>query len=182
MPFEFKKMEIPDLSLIQPRVFWDERGFFLEFYKESDFVKNGITEKFVQDNHSFSTKNILRGLHYQLSPKTQGKLVRVVKGKVWDVAVDIRRSSPTFKKWVGVELSEENHTLFWIPSGFAHGFVALTDEVHLLYKCTEEYDSILDRGIRWNDPELKISWPVSNPLLSPKDEALPLLKDAEIFK
>lgn len=178
MPFEFIKLEIPDVVLIKPLVFPDERGFFMETFKKSDFVRNGINYDFVQDNHSKSKKGVLRGLHYQLNPKAQGKLVRCIKGKIWDVAVDIRKGSPWYSKWVAVELSEENKHMLWIPPGFAHGFVALED-AEMIYKCTAEYAPELDRGIIWNDPELAISWPVKEPILSPKDAKLPFLKDAE---
>jgi len=176
MPFSFTKLPLEGLVLVEPTVFTDGRGFFLESYKESDFAAAGIDERFVQDNHSLSQKNILRGLHFQRAPKAQGKLVRVISGTVWDVAVDIREDSPTFKRWHGVELSAENKLMLYIPPGFAHGFVALTDDVHLLYKCTEEYDAALDTGIRWNDQDLAIDWPVDEPVLSPKDEELPMLR------
>ena len=181
MPFKFTKLKLTDLILIEPQVFFDKRGFFLESYKESDFSTHGIDEKFVQDNHSLSKKGVLRGLHYQLSPHAQGKLVRVIKGEVWDVAVDIRKSSHTFLKWDAEELSEENRKMLYIPPGFAHGFVALTDEVHLIYKCTSEYDPALDTGIRWDDPDIGIDWPVKNPLVSENDKKLPYLRDAELF-
>jgi len=179
MPFEFIKFEIPDLILVKPKIFQDERGFFMETYKAKDFVEVGINYNFVQDNHSKSKKGVLRGIHYQLNPKAQGKLVRCIKGKIWDVAVDIRKGSPWYGKWVAVELSEENKHMLWIPPGFAHGFVALED-AEIIYKCTEEYDPALDRGIIWNDPDINISWPVTEPILSTKDEKLPMLKDAEI--
>lgn len=181
MPFNFKKCEIPGLIIIEPRVFDDDRGFFMESFKKSDFVANGINVDFNQDNHSYSSKNVLRGLHFQLAPFSQAKLVRVVKGKGWDVAVDLRSESPTFKQWFGLELSEENKTMFFIPEGFAHGFAALTDEVHLLYKCSNEYSQQHDGGIRWDDPDIAVKWPVTDPLLSDKDRELPLLKDAEVF-
>ena len=177
MPSTFKRLEIDGLVLVEPRSFHDERGFFLESFKESEFAVAGITERFVQDNHSLSVKNVIRGLHYQKEPRAQGKLVRVIKGGVWDVAVDIRPGSASYGKWLGVELSEENHLMLYIPPGFAHGFASLSDEVHLLYKCTREYDPALDAGIRWDDPDLAVKWPVKNPLLSPKDRILPLLKD-----
>jgi len=180
MPFEFKPMEIPGLVQIRPRVFRDSRGCFFETYKKSEFVDNGIDYDFVQDNYSFSTRNVLRGLHYQLPPAAQGKLVSVVKGRAWDVAVDIRRDSSHYLEWKAVELSEENRTMLFIPPGFAHGFVALTDEVHFFYKCTSQYAQELERGIRWNDPDIAIQWPVENPLVSERDAKLPLLKDAEI--
>lgn len=181
MPFVFNKCEIPGLVIVEPRAFADDRGFFLESYKKSDFVKNGIVAEFQQDNHSLSSTGVLRGLHYQKPPYTQAKLVRVIKGTAWDVAVDIRKNSPTYKKWIGVELSEENRRMFYIPEGFAHGFLALTDEVHLLYKCSNEYSPSHDAGIIWNDPELAIEWPVDGPLLSDKDLVLPYLKDAEVL-
>jgi dTDP-4-dehydrorhamnose 3,5-epimerase len=181
MPCSFTQLEFPGLVLVEPRIFHDERGYFLESYKESEFMSNGIKFRFVQDNHSLSVKNVIRGLHYQRSPRAQGKLVRVLRGAAWDVAVDLRKDSPTFKKWLGLELSEENNRMLFIPPGFAHGFAALTDDVHLLYKCTEEYDPALDTGIRWNDPELAINWPVSDPVISEKDKILPLLKDAIVF-
>ena len=177
MPSTFKRLEIDGLILVEPRSFHDERGFFLESFKESEFAAAGINERFVQDNHSLSVENVIRGLHYQREPRAQGKLVRVIKGRVWDVAVDIRPGSASYGKWLGVELSEENHLMLYIPPGFAHGFASLSDEVHLLYKCTREYDPALDAGIRWDDPDLAIQWPVGNPLLSPKDRILPLLKD-----
>ncbi|MCX7914413.1 MAG: dTDP-4-dehydrorhamnose 3,5-epimerase, partial [Thermodesulfovibrionales bacterium] len=166
------------LILIKPKVFEDERGFFLEFFKYSDFSKAGINYSFVQDNHSKSKKGVLRGLHYQLKPKAQGKLIRCIRGKIWDVAVDIRKGSPTYLKWVAVELSEENKLMLWIPPGFAHGFVALEDS-EIIYKCTAEYDPALDKGIIWNDPEIGIKWPIKNPILSKKDALLPTIKKAE---
>jgi dTDP-4-dehydrorhamnose 3,5-epimerase len=180
MPFNFIKQEIQGLVIIEPRVFSDPRGFFLESYKKSDFVKNGIDYNFVQDNHSLSNKNVIRGLHFQHAPKGQGKLVRVMKGSAWDVAVDIRKSSPTYRKWLAFELSEVNSKMLFIPPGFAHGFAALTDDVHLMYKCTEEYDPALDTGIRWNDPDIGVKWPVSNPVVSDKDAILSYLKDIKI--
>jgi len=181
MPFVFNKCEIPGPVIVEPKVFGDERGFFLESYKRSDFVKNGIDVDFLQDNHSLSSKGVLRGLHYQTPPFAQAKLVRVTSGAVWDVAVDIRKNSPTYKQWVAVELSGENRKMFFIPEGFAHGFVALTDNVNLMYKCSSEYSPEHDAGIIWNDPELAVKWPVANPLLSDKDLVLPLLRDAEVF-
>jgi dTDP-4-dehydrorhamnose 3,5-epimerase len=177
MPFTFINLEIEGLVLVEPRVFPDERGFFLESYKESEFVKAGLPHRFVQDNHSLSNKNVIRGLHFQYEPRAQGKLVRVVGGLVWDVAVDLRAGSPTYKKWLGIELSAANNKMLYIPPGFAHGFAAITDDVHLLYKCTEEYDPKLDAGIRWDDPEIGIEWPVRKPIVSDKDRVLPLLKD-----
>lgn len=177
MPSAFKKLKIEGLILVEPVVFHDERGFFLESFKESEFMAAGITERFVQDNHSLSARNVIRGLHYQKEPGAQGKLVRVIKGRAWDVAVDLRPGSLSFGKWLGMELSEENRLMLYIPPGFAHGFAAMSEEVHLLYKCTREYDPILDAGIRWDDPELAVRWPVGNPILSSKDRNLPLLRD-----
>lgn len=181
MPFNFIELDIKGLILVTPRVFNDERGFFMESYKESEFISNGINEKFVQDNHSFSKKNVIRGLHFQLAPKAQGKLVRVVKGAVWDVAVDLRKGSGTFKQWVGAELSEDNNSMLFIPPGFAHGFLSISDNVHLMYKCTNEYDAKLDGGIRWDDPDIAVKWPVTNPVVSEKDKVLPFLKEIKIF-
>jgi dTDP-4-dehydrorhamnose 3,5-epimerase len=177
----FTPLSIPDVILIEPKVFTDDRGFFFESFKASDFEKANLPTHFVQDNFSFSKKDVIRGLHYQKNPKAQGKLVIVLKGGVWDVAVDIRRESPTFLKWVAVEMNDQNHAMLYIPSGFAHGFISLTEGVHLLYKCTNEYDPQADAGIRWNDPDIGIPWPVSNPIVSAKDAALPLLNQAELF-
>ncbi len=177
MPFIFSNLEISGLALVEPRVFPDDRGFFLESYKESDFARAGIPFRFVQDNHSLSARNVIRGLHFQRPPRAQGKLVRVIRGRVWDVAVDIRKDSPTYKRWIGIELSDENHRMLFIPPGFAHGFLALTDDVHLLYKCTEEYDAALDGGVRWDDPDIGVAWPVRDPVISDKDNVLPYLKD-----
>jgi len=181
MPFTFIKCEIDGPVIIEPRVFGDDRGFFLESYKKSDFLSSGIDVEFSQDNHSLSSKGVLRGLHYQKPPFAQAKLLRVVKGAAWDVAVDIRKNSPTYKKWIAVELSGENKKMLYIPEGFAHGFVALTDEVQLMYKCSNEYSPQYDAGIIWNDPELAVKWPVISPVLSEKDLVLPLLRDAEVF-
>jgi len=180
MSFNFKKLSIPDLLIIEPSVFKDERGFFFEKYKQSDFDKQGMPH-FVQDNFSVSKQGVVRGLHYQLPPYAQGKLISVVKGKVWDVAVDVRKNSAFFGKWVGVELSEENNLSFYIPPGFAHGFAALSPEVCFLYKCTEEYDHSSERGIVWNDPALAIDWKINDPIVCERDKKLPLLKDAEVF-
>jgi dTDP-4-dehydrorhamnose 3,5-epimerase len=181
MPAKFTRLSIPELILIEPRVFSDDRGYFCETYKKSEYSANGIDAEFVQDNHSFSTKGILRGLHFQRVPHAQGKLVRVIDGTIWDVAVDVRRSSPTFGKWCGVELSGDNHKIFWIPTGFAHGSVCLSETVHLLYKCTAEYNKAFEGGIRWDDPSLNIDWPLKDSTLSEKDAVLPYLKDAVVF-
>jgi len=181
MPFKFKNLEIPDVILIEPQIFKDERGFFMEAYKESDFKRFGIEEDFVQDNHSKSKKNVLRGLHYQISPMEQAKLVRCIKGKVFDVAVDIRKDSPHYGKWVGEYLSYENKNLFFIPAGFAHGYLVLGEEAEIIYKVTKEYSPEHDRGIIWNDPNINVDWPIENtPVLSKKDSKLPLLENAEI--
>ncbi|MCE0489469.1 dTDP-4-dehydrorhamnose 3,5-epimerase [Pantoea sp. Mb-10] len=162
--------EIPDVKIIEPKVFGDERGFFLEtFQKERYLEVLNIEGDFVQDNHSRSAKGVLRGLHFQRD-NPQGKLVRVVRGEVFDVAVDIRPESPTFKQWVGVILSEENKTQFWIPPGLAHGFVVLSDFADFEYKCTNYYDPSSEGCLLWNDPEVGIKWPVESPLLSVKDQ------------
>lgn len=182
MPFEFERLKIPGLVVIRPRVFPDPRGYFLETYKRSDFKTFGIDVSFLQDNFSTSTGGVIRGLHYQLPPAAQGKLVTVVSGKVWDVAVDIRKDSPHFLQWEAVELSAEDHAMFYIPPGFAHGFAALSDEVHFLYKCTAEYNRDLERGIRWDDPQIGIKWPVESPTVSDRDRELPPLKEADLFE
>jgi len=180
MPFEFIRLKIPEMVLIKPEIFRDERGFFLETYKSSDFIQFGITEKFVQDNHSKSSKHVLRGLHFQNMPKAQGKLVRCTKGKIWDVGVDLRKGSPYYSKWVGIELSDENFYMLYLPPGFAHGFCVLSEEAEVQYKCTEEYSPQYDAGIRWDDPDINIRWPIEKPVLSNKDANLPYLKDAKI--
>lgn len=156
---EFVPTRIPEVVLIKPRVFGDARGFFLETWKDSLFAEANLPTRFVQDNHSHSTRWILRGLHYQVE-QTQGKLVRVAHGVAYDVAVDIRRDSPTFGRWVGVELSAENHHMLWVPPGFAHGYLALTDEVDFLYKCTDYYAPEHERVIRWDDPQIGVEWPL----------------------
>ena len=184
MPFEFISTDIPDVILVKPKVFSDKRGFFMETYKKSDFESAGIDTDFVQDNHSKSVKGVLRGLHYQKEPFAQGKLVRCIRGRIFDVAVDIRKGSPTFRKWVGYELSEENRLMLWIPKGFAHGFLTLSDEAEVIYKVSGgEYNPDYDAGIRWDDPDIGINWPVKlveEVLLSEKDRNLPFLKDADI--
>jgi dTDP-4-dehydrorhamnose 3,5-epimerase len=163
------KTKLKDCVIIEPKVFGDERGFFLEtFQAERYFEHVGIKLPFVQDNHSRSSKDVLRGLHFQKT-KPQGKLVRVVKGEVFDVAVDLRKGSPTFGEWEAIILSEENKTQFWVPPGFAHGFVVLSDTADFEYKCTEYYDPSDEGSIIWNDPDLDISWPIDNPKLSSKD-------------
>jgi len=177
MPFTFKKFDLEGLTLITPQIFKDSRGFFLETYKQSEFMLKGLDMKFVQDNHSYSTKGVLRGIHFQNHPKEMGKLVRCINGKIWDVAVDLRPSSPTFKKWVGVELSQDNKQMLYIPPGFGHVFNTLSDIAEITYKCTNEYDPKLDGGIIWNDPEIGITWGIENPIISEKDSKLPYLKE-----
>ena len=174
--------EIPDVKILEPAVFSDDRGYFLESWNARSFANSGLNWNFVQDNHSRSKKNVLRGLHYQLQ-QAQGKLVRVTAGAVFDVAVDIRRSSPTFGRWVSVELSEDNHRMLWIPAGFAHGFLALRDGTDLAYKCTDFYATQHERTIVWNDPDLAIAWPITvdTPLVSPKDAVGLPLDHAETF-
>ena len=178
MPFEFKKLSIPDVILVTPKVFGDNRGFFLESYKKSDFIANGIDVEFNQDNHSKSTKGVLRGLHYQAKPYGQAKLVRCVRGRIYDVAVDLRKESKSFGQYVKVELSEENHNMLFIPDGFAHGFVALTDNVELIYKTGGEYEPKADRGVLWSDKDINVDWNIDfEPILSEKDKIQPKLKD-----
>lgn len=175
---------IPDVMVVEPKVFGDARGFFYESFNQAAFnAATGTAFTFVQDNHSRSSQGVLRGLHYQLPPHAQGKLVRVVRGAVWDVAVDIRQGSPTFGQWVGQELTEDNHKQFWIPPGFAHGFVVLSESADFLYKTTNYYAPQSDRGIAWNDPDLGIAWPNLGMdfVLSDKDRQQPALRQAEVF-
>ncbi len=169
---------LPGVLIIEPKVFGDHRGFFLETYNEQRYREAGVTGTFVQDNHSRSRKGVLRGLHYQLD-QPQGKLVWVERGRVFDVAVDVRRGSPTFGRWAGTILDEENHRQMWVPPGFAHGFLVLSDEVDFVYKCTELYNPPSERGVAWDDPAIGIVWPeVDGPLaLSEKDLKNPLLAD-----
>jgi dTDP-4-dehydrorhamnose 3,5-epimerase len=173
---------LPGVLIIEPKLFGDARGFFLESWNQQAFASAGLTMDFVQDNHSRSARGVLRGLHYQLE-NPQGKLVRVTQGAVFDVAVDIRRSSPHFGQWVGVELNDDNHRMLWIPPGFAHGFLVLSESADFLYKCTSLYHPASDRGIRWDDPDIGIAWPDVGmaPQLSGKDAAAPHLAHAEIF-
>ena len=181
MPFEFLPQKIKEVILVQPKVFEDKRGFFLECYKKNDFVKNGIDVEFTQDNHSKSFAKVLRGLHFQTAPYEQAKLVRCVKGKIYDVAVDIRPNSPTFKQYIKVELSEENKNLLYIPEGFAHGFVVLSEEAEICYKVSGEYNANADSGIFWADDEIAIDWGIDfEPILSDKDKNLPMLKEIEL--
>lgn len=173
---------LPGVKLITPRVFGDDRGFFLESWNAASFAAQGLDLAFVQDNHSRSARGVLRGLHFQ-ARNPQGKLVRVTQGAVFDVAVDLRRSSPHFGHWTGHELSDANKQMLWVPPGFAHGFLVLSDTADFLYKCTTLYDAADDRGVRWNDPAIGIDWPDLGvpPTLSGKDSAAPMLEDAETF-
>ena len=175
-----QKTPLQDALILEPRVFADERGFFLESYSERTFTELGISERFVQDNHSFSKRGVLRGLHYQIT-KPQGKLVRVVSGEILDVLVDLRRSSPSFGRWYSIRLSGENHLLAWIPAGFAHGFHVLSENAHVLYKSTDFYFPEFERTILWNDPDLAIEWNAKAPVLSAKDKRGVYLRDAEVF-
>jgi dTDP-4-dehydrorhamnose 3,5-epimerase len=181
MPFIFKPLEIPDVVLVQFRAFVDERGRFLEIFKASEFKRAGIKPRFLQDSCSYSRKNVIRGLHFQKPPFAQAKLVKVVKGKIWDVAVDIRKTSPTCGKWVARELSEENNLMMFIPEGFAHGFAVLSEEAIVVYKMSKEYAPDYDGGIIWNDATLKIPWPITAPIVSAKDAKLPSFKEAKLF-
>ena len=173
---------IPDVMILEPKVFGDSRGFFFESFNQQAFNKAiGQDVQFVQDNHSRSAKNVLRGLHYQIN-QPQGKLVRVTQGAVFDVAVDIRKSSPTFGQWTGAELNEDNHRQLWVPAGFAHGFIVLSDSADFLYKTTDYYAPEFERCIAWNDPTIGIDWPIGDePQLSGKDQQGVLLNDAEVF-
>jgi dTDP-4-dehydrorhamnose 3,5-epimerase len=175
-----RETTLPGVLLIEPKVFGDQRGFFMETYRLDAFRDAGITEPFVQDNHSRSARGVLRGLHYQ-EPNAQGKLVRCTRGAIFDVAVDIRRGSPTFGRWFGIELSDANKRMLWVPPGFAHGFCALEDESDLVYKCTTIYDPAADRAILWNDPEIGIEWPIEAPVLSMKDANAPRLAGATVL-
>ncbi len=176
---KFTETELKGLYIVEPVVFGDHRGFFMESWSQRAFEEAGLYYDFVQDNHSSSTvKGTLRGIHFQRGDKAQAKLVRCTRGAVLDVAVDLRPSSPTYKKWMGVELSEENHRMLLIPRGFGHGFVTLTDHVEFMYKADNPYAPEADGGIRWNDPELGIDWGLENPILSAKDQTSPFLKDA----
>ena len=179
--FNFIKQEIEDVILVKPKVYGDNRGFFAETYKKSEFVENGITDEFVQDNYSKSSAHVLRGLHYQAKPYGQSKLVRCTKGRIYDVAVDLRVNSKTFAKYIKVELSEENKNMLYIPNGFAHGFVVLSEDAEVMYKTGCEYAYDYDRGILWNDKTININWNIDfEPILSEKDKNQ--LKLSEIKK
>jgi len=177
MPFEFKRLEIPDVILIKPKVFEDERGFFMETYKKPDFEKAGIKGEFVQDNHSKSKYGVLRGLHFQKGPYAQTKIVRCIRGVIYDVAVDLRKNSPTFGEYVGVLLSEFNKYQLYIPKGFAHGFVVLSDVAEVVYKVDNVYAPDYEGGLIWNDPDVNIQWPIEDPIVSPKDQKWPTLRE-----
>ncbi len=174
---EIVKTKISDLYIIKPKVFEDLRGYFFESYNKQEFLRLGIDQNFVQDNESMSQKGVLRGLHFQRPPFAQGKLVRVMQGSVLDVAVDIRKSSPTYGKWEAVELNQENKWMYWIPPGFAHGFIALEDNTVFFYKCTSVYNKESEGSIRWDDPTLNISWKTENPILTERDKKSPLFAD-----
>lgn len=178
MPITVTPLDIPGLYLIQPKVFGDSRGYFFESYNERDFWEAGLTMRFVQDNQSFSRRGVLRGLHFQ-KEHPQGKLVRVIQGEVYDVAVDIRPGSATYGTYYGLVLSGETQNQFYIPPGFAHGFVVLSETAIFAYKCTDYYHPEDEGGIRWNDPDLAIPWPLSDVLVSPKDQALPFFKELQ---
>jgi len=180
---KFTPTKIPDLVIIEPIVFGDDRGFFMETWQAEVFRQNGIDANFVQDNHSKSKQGILRGLHYQVN-QPQGKLVRVVSGEVYDVAVDMRKTSPTYGQWAAVVLSAENKKMFWVPAGFAHGFYVMSDEAEFVYKCTDYYAPEYERSLLWNDPDLAIEWPLVDgkpPLLSEKDKMGTVFPEAETF-
>jgi dTDP-4-dehydrorhamnose 3,5-epimerase len=177
MPFEFVKTKIPDVILIKPKVFGDERGFFMETYKKEDFEKAGIRGEFVQDNHSKSKYGVLRGLHFQKDPYAQAKIVRCIRGIIFDVAVDLRKDSPTFGKWVGVILSEFNKHQLYVPRGFAHGFCVLSEVAEVVYKVDNKYAPDYEGGVMWNDEDIGIEWPIDEPILSEKDKKWPTLKE-----
>ncbi|RKY02938.1 MAG: dTDP-4-dehydrorhamnose 3,5-epimerase [Spirochaetes bacterium] len=180
MPFSFKKLEIPGPVLIEPKVFSDDRGIFMETYKHPDFAEFGIKEIFTQDNYSKSIKKgVLRGLHYQIPPFAQAKIIWVISGEIFDVIVDIRVGSPYYGKWIGINLSSENRKMLYIPCGFAHGFCTLSEVTEVVYKCTNVYSPQHERGIIWNDPLLKINWPVKHPILSKKDSTHPTFDKIE---
>jgi dTDP-4-dehydrorhamnose 3,5-epimerase len=180
---EFEPTSLPEVILVKPRVFGDERGFFMETGHDRKFAEAGISLRFVQDNHSHSSRHTLRGLHFQVD-QPQGKLVRVTHGEVFDVAVDMRRSSPRFGRWVGVTLNDTNHHMLWVPPGFAHGYLALSEKVDFLYKCTDFYAPTHERAVRWDDPDLGVRWPLpagAAPRVSGKDAIAPLFNAAESY-
>jgi dTDP-4-dehydrorhamnose 3,5-epimerase len=170
---------LPEVIIIEPDLFRDHRGYFMETYHQEKFLGAGIDVRFVQDNQSRSSRGTLRGLHYQIK-RPQGKLVRAIRGEIYDVCVDIRRSSPRFGKWFGISLNDENKRALYVPPNFAHGFCVLSDTAEFSYKCTDFYFPDYERAIRWNDPDLAIDWPIQDPVLSEKDASCPLLRDAEL--
>jgi dTDP-4-dehydrorhamnose 3,5-epimerase len=175
MPFDFKRLAIPEVLLISPRVWSDSRGFFMETYKRSEFAAAGISETFVQENHSSSMRGVLRGLHFQRPPQAQSKLIRVLSGTIFDVAVDLRPDSATRGRWVGVELSAEDRTLIYVPPWCAHGFCVLSDRAEVVYHTSTEYAPEHESGIMWNDPSVGITWPLADPIVSERDTRWPLL-------
>jgi dTDP-4-dehydrorhamnose 3,5-epimerase len=179
MPFDFLPLKLPEVILIVPKIFGDERGFFLEAYKASAFAEQGIHDHFVQDNHSHSTQGVLRGLHYQRPPKAQAKLVRTLQGEIFDVVVDIRRGSPTYGQWVGVTLSARDARMLYVPCGFAHGFCVLSQTADVVYKVSAEYAPETEGGLLWNDPDLDIQWPLAAPILVEKDTQYPRFRDSD---
>lgn len=179
MPFNFQQLALRDLVLVEPQVFGDARGGFAETYKYSEFAANGVPERFLQDNWSRSANGVLRGMHYQIHPKAQGKLMSVVRGEIYDVAVDVREDSPTYLQWYGVKLSDENHLMLYVPPGFAHGFCVLSESADVTYKVTVEYDPSLEMGFVWNDPAVGIQWPIASPVLSARDQQLPPWSEAK---
>ena len=181
MSFTFKKLGIPDVVLIEPKSYSDDRGFFLESFKISEFTENGINTKFVQDNISHSVSDVIRGLHFQKNPKAQTKLVTAVKGEIFDVAVDIRKNSPTYGKWVSEILSEDNHNLLYVPEGFAHGFCVTSEQADVMYKVSSEYSPDHERGIIWNDPKLNIEWNIAKPIISNSDSQLPPFENLDDY-
>ena len=176
MVYEFVDTDLKGVVIVKPKVFYDNRGFFMETYTKSDFIEHSITTDFVQDNHSRSIKNTLRGLHYQKEPYAQAKLVRCISGVILDIAVDIRKKSSTFGKYVKVVISSDNKNMLFIPEGFAHGFIVLSNHAEIVYKVNREYRKELEAGIIWNDKDIDIDWPIENPIVSDKDMALPTLK------
>lgn len=177
MPFRFSQLDLPGVVLIEPRVFPDDRGYFMETYKRGDFAGAGLTDAFVQENHSRSTRGTLRGLHYQRAPKAQGKLVRAIVGEIYDVAVDVRPESSTFGRWIGITLSAENRCMLFIPPWCAHGFCVVSETAEVVYKTTAEYSPQLESGVMWNDPALAIPWPIDTPVLSERDRKWPTVAD-----